>query len=144
MLLNAHTLNCHWRRLKWRWAQRRYQAAYPGFCHTCNATGFTETADWVDYGSSVTPLYNTELCPACTEQGICPRCGQLCPEEDAFLTSTYRCPHCDWCQADAPESYPLYFDCACWDITDCFILIIQWPIKFTRRAGWDRVRIFGR
>ena len=113
----THTEQC----LKW---QAEYQAEikdylekWPNACKTCGGTG--EIGGYDDpspAGISLSSgkMYFADPCPECSEEGKCPRCGQLEPEWNApdYDGDYETCSLCGW--TNASEPMPEEPECDCW------------------------------
>jgi hypothetical protein len=76
-------------------------AKWPAYCRTCEGYG----GKW-DRSDEDGPAM--ELCPDCTEQNRCPRCGTLgLHGEDADGP----CDGCGWIESDLPPLDPTEFTC---------------------------------
>lgn len=93
-------------------------ARFPNYCKTCNSTGvITSPGDLVDYGSTRVHLPDdVDPCEDCTEQGKCPRCGEVVSYTDDF-DKPAPCPHCGFKWGEDPDDFMpwLVEDCGCLD-----------------------------
>lgn len=108
-----HTDACIQATEKYNREKEEYEKLYPNYCRTCRGWGVIEGGgDLVDYGSTQVhlPTY-PEPCPACSDEGICPRCGK----QDLVLDDTGM-PNCVSCGFKADmDGLPYQPECWCWE-----------------------------
>lgn len=77
--------------------QEKYTTLWPDYCRICGGSGAVVCEDSVDYGSTTTTMQTLDNCPACVDEGKCPRCGKNL-QEDGDL----KCEWCGWNELSDP------------------------------------------
>lgn len=106
-----HTVGCLEREKLALAAREEYTGKWPNFCKKCRGWGgFASTYDPSPAGVSLSPgfMYDFDVCPACVEEGICPRCGEQSLDEEGNV-----CSSCGWTSDD--EGLPPMHECFCWE-----------------------------
>lgn len=94
-----------------------YKEKWPNFCKTCGGAGeFHFTENGAPLGEGYWPMPMADPCEACTNQGICPRCGKegLTNEEKGDTsTGDGPCKFCSWDYKDGgmPEEFDGFCSC---------------------------------
>ena len=108
---------CLERKKKHEQAIADYKSAWPNFCRKCNGWGgHAYDYDPSPAGVCLAPGTMTDFdpCPHCIEKGICPRCGGVNPDPEAFCDEDYACIHCGWVQADGGRPRDWCEECDQW------------------------------
>jgi hypothetical protein len=90
----------------WQVEMAEARKQYPSACANCGGSGVSyHSYDPSPAGVALSAGSFTEadLCPACTGEHLCPRCGEhgIDHDEDVMV-----CEHCGWTEEDTTEVLP--------------------------------------
>lgn len=114
--MTEHTTECDQAQAKTDIERAAYTARWPHYCHTCNGQGVKhDRVNKAPHGEG--PWWDDEFdpCSKCSDEEICPRCGQHNPD---WLTpeNPGPCPHCGWNWGEGSDDYlPAMHECYCDD-----------------------------
>lgn len=81
--------------MKMRSAYTLWIKHWPNYCQFCDAAGLVDsTENAAPHGEGYWPMHITEQCSNCCQNGFCPRCNFLLPEE--IFEKELPCPNCKW------------------------------------------------
>jgi hypothetical protein len=120
----AHDEACLTYRRRGEEARRAYAENWPSYCRTCQGWGYgcytyDPSPSGVALGSG--SVSDCDPCPACTDEGVCPRCGQRVWDPDT--EQDWVCPNCGYDASD-PDGMPTEPECCC---DDEHRLYRSWP-----------------
>ncbi len=87
--------------------KKKFEEKFPLYCRSCHGwSGKVIRYDPSPPGISLAPGYmeDFELCPDCTEKGLCPRCTAALVEDAGEYSDPFRCPVCGWTDNPDKES----------------------------------------
>lgn len=108
-----HTQSCIDAHARYAAEKAAFEAKYPHYCRKCGGEGNVHGWENPDPASGHGWPF-TEPCPACADNGICPRCGL----ENTLNEDCDSCSACGW-QVDQKDFLPEGPDCTCaWEPTE--------------------------
>ena len=108
-----HHPDCVKAEVRYKETLAEYEHQWPHYCTSCGGWGGYSVAGCsVPYGSTYVNLPDeTEVCPDCLEEGICPRCGErTMVDQDS---DAEHCTSCGWNWDEGGAPFPV--ECYCWD-----------------------------
>ncbi len=109
------TDQCKENRRKHEKAEAEYFFQWPHHCKKCDGWGgFYSSYDPSPAGVSLGSgsMQDYDPCPACYDQGVCPRCGREFDVEEVE-DNDLPCPHCGITFDGSTDGLPGVFECWC-------------------------------